>query len=139
MFLGDYKLWCCTCQDCNSQLVQSRAFVFFQISWTISIHCDNLSQFLFVFFLTLPSVRERMESRGCQPTPKQKKEKKKEKAKELFLPNCPTVVMTHTHRHRVSSAVEGPTSYKKRKNKTKGFHSRPRSSFSNANETLSSF
>ncbi len=27
--LGDYKLWCCTCQDCNLQLVESRAFVFF--------------------------------------------------------------------------------------------------------------
>ncbi len=28
-FWGDYKLWCCTCQECNSQLVESRAFVFF--------------------------------------------------------------------------------------------------------------
>ncbi len=111
LFLGDYKLWCCTCQECNSQLVQSRVFVFFQISWTISIHCDYLSQFLFFSFLTLPSVRESMESGGCQPTQKQKK-----KGKELFLPNCPTVVMTH--KHRVSPAVEGPTSYKKRK-KTK--------------------
>jgi hypothetical protein len=58
--------------------------------------------------------------------PKSKKNKSGKKGKELFLPNCPTVVMTHTHTHTdteflplSSPAVEGPTSYKKRKNKTK--------------------
>jgi hypothetical protein len=62
-------------------------------------------------------VSEREWNPAVANQPQSKKNKSQKKEKELFLPNRPTVVMTHTHRHRVSSAVEGPTSYKKRKTK----------------------
>ncbi len=122
-------------------LSSPETFVFFQISWTISIHCDYLSQYLFFFFLTLRSVRERMESRGCQPTPKQKKQKSK-KRKRAFPPessHCCHDTHTQTQsffRCRGSHFIQKE---KNKRHKTKGFLSRPRSSFSNANEPLSSF
>jgi hypothetical protein len=116
---GAARVRIATCNLSNPGLL-----FFFQISWTISTHCDYLSQFLFFLFLSLPSVRERMESRGCQPTQKQKKQKRK-KRKRAFppeLPHCCHHTHTHTHTEFLPlsfPAVEGPTSYKKRKNKTK--------------------
>ncbi len=138
---GAARVRIATCNLSNPGLL-----FFFQISWTISTHCDYLSQFLFFLFLSLPSVRERMESRGCQPTQKQKKQKRK-KRKRAFppeLPHCCHDTHTHTHRHRVSPAVFSRCRgshfiQKEKKQNKKGFLSRPRSSFSNANETLSSF
>ncbi len=50
LFLGDNKLWCCTCQDCNSQLVQSRDFCFFP-NLLDNQHPLRLSLSISVFFL----------------------------------------------------------------------------------------
>jgi hypothetical protein len=77
VFGGTTNFGAARVRNATRNLSNPELLFFFQISWTISIHCDYFSQFLFFLFLTLLSVRERMESRGCQPTPKQKKEKKK--------------------------------------------------------------